>query len=132
MLSVGDVHIYVSDLVAALRFWADGLGLEVVEKEIAPQTGYALLEFPDGGPPLRIIGNVDRWEVDEERPAPGSRPGFAFDVTTSTFDETLVRLLEHGGRQLGEIETYNDLRVVSLADPDGNVFELLEIPEHDA
>ena len=35
----------------------------------------------------------------------------------------------HGGEQVDEIESYHDLRVVTLADPDGNTFELVEVPE---
>ena len=52
-----------------------------------------------------------------------------FDVTTTEFDEALMRLLEHGGRLVDEVESYSDLRVATMADPDGNVFELLEIVE---
>ncbi len=130
MLFIGDVHIYVSDFPLALRFWADGLGLEVAEKEISPHSGYARLNFADGGSSLRLLGPVDPWEPDE-LPAPGTRPAIRFDITTTDLDAVLARLLEHGGQQVDEIETYNDLRVVTLADPDGNAFELLEIREDD-
>lgn len=130
MLSVGDVHIYVTDLAVALRFWADGFGLLVAEKEVTPHSGYARLDFPDGGPSLRLIGSVDPWPQGG-RPELGTRPGYTFDLTTTDFDATLVRLIEHGGQQLDEIEAYRDLRLVSLADPDGNVFELLELPSDD-
>lgn len=130
MLFVGDVHIYVSDFTLALRFWADGLGLEVVEKEVSPHSAYARLDFPEGGPSIRLLGPVTPWPADA-RPTPGLYPTVRFDITTSDFDATLVRLLECGGRQVDEIEAYNELRAVTIADPDDNLFELLEIRDDD-
>jgi catechol 2,3-dioxygenase-like lactoylglutathione lyase family enzyme len=126
MLSLGDVHIYVSDFEAALDFWANGLGLSVVEKEVTPHAAYALLEFPDGGA-VRLFAPVDPWDP-ESQPPPGTYPSVRFDIMTDDFDAALVRLLEHSGRQLDEVETYENLRMVSIGDPDGNSFELLEVP----
>lgn len=128
MLTLGDVHIFVTDFHVGLRFWADGLGLRIVEQEIGDSSSFATLEFPDEGPALHLISGAEPW-ADGERPAVGTRPTVRFDVLTSRFDETLVRLIEQGGRQVDEIEKYNDLRVVTIADPDGNSFELLEVPE---
>ncbi len=128
MLFVGDIHIYVSDFTLALRFWADGLGLKVVEQEVSRHSAYARLDFPDGGPSLRVLWPVRPWDA-EARPVPGEYPGIQFDITTSAFDDVLARLLEHGGVQSDEVESYGDLRSVTLADPDGNTFELLEIGE---
>ncbi len=126
MLFIGDVHVYVSDMALALRFWADGLRLEVAEKEITPHSGFARLNFPDGGPSLRLLGPVDPWP-EGLRPPTGMYPTIRFDLTTSEFDDVLVRLIDHGGSQIDEIETYGGLRAVTVADPDGNSFELLEI-----
>jgi catechol 2,3-dioxygenase-like lactoylglutathione lyase family enzyme len=128
MLYIGDIHIYVSDFKLALRFWAEGLGLEVAEKEVSRHSAYARLDFPDGGSSLRLLWPVEPWDPDVQ-PPPGKYPTVRFDVTTNEFDATLVRLLEQGGQQVDEIETYNDLRIVTVADPDGNLFELLEIRE---
>lgn len=130
MLFIGDIHIYVSDFTLALRFWADGLGLEVTEKEVGSYSAYARLDFPDGGSSIRLLGPVEPWDPDRQ-PPPGIYPAVRFDITASDFDAVLVRLMEHGGRQVDEIETYNKLRTATIADPDGNLFELLEIPEDD-
>jgi len=127
MLSIGDIHIYVHDFNLALRFWADGLGLKVVEKEVSPASAFALLESPAGGPAIRLFGGAEPW-AEGTRPALGTRPTIRFDVVTSDFDATLVRLIENGGRQLDEIERYGGWRVVTIADPDGNTFDLLEVP----
>lgn len=128
MLSIGDIHVYVHDFNLALRFWADGLGLNVVEKEVSAASAFALLEFPGAGPAIRLFGGAQPWP-ENARPSVGERPTICFDVVASDFDATLVRLIESGGRQLGEIEAYSGSRVVTIADPDGNTFELLEVPE---
>lgn len=126
MLFVGDIHIYVSDFPLALRFWADGLGLEVAEQEVSGHSAYARLDFPDGGSSIRLYWPPEAWDV--EVPAAGAAfPRVRFDITTSDFETALARLLEHGGRQVDQTETYGQLRSVTLADPDGNQFELLEI-----
>lgn len=127
MQMIGDVHVYVSDFVTSLRFWADGLGLSVREKEVTPHSAYAHLEFEDGGPSIRLFGPTEPWP-DGQRPMLGMRPTVRFDIATDEFDDCLVRLLEHGGTQIDEIETYEGLRTVTIADPDFNTFELFEVP----
>ena len=128
MLAIGDIHIFVNDFNLALRFYCDGLELQPVEQHVSSGSSYALLEFPSGGPAIRLFGGADPWP-EGERPDVGSRPTVRFDIVSADFDATLVRLMEHGGRQVGEIETYGSSRVVTIADPDGNTFELLEVPE---
>jgi len=128
MLCFGDIHVYVSDFDAALRFWTKGLQLKVIEKEVTAASAYAVLEFPDDEMTVRLFGGAEPW-AEGARPELGTRPTARFDILTSEFDETLVRLLEHGGVQNDEIETYDGVRVVTICDPDGTSFELLELPE---
>jgi catechol 2,3-dioxygenase-like lactoylglutathione lyase family enzyme len=128
MLAIGDLHVYVHDFERALRFWSEGLGLKVVEKELSQASAFALLEFPGGGSAIRLFGGAEPWPEDM-RPLVALRPTVRFDVVTVDFDATLVRLMENGGRQVDEVETYGKSRVVTIADPDGNTFELLEVPE---
>jgi catechol 2,3-dioxygenase-like lactoylglutathione lyase family enzyme len=128
MLFVGDIYVYVTELTMALRFWSDGLQLAVAEKEVSPHSAYARLDFPDGGPSIRLLGPAEPWPL-ERRPAHATRCGTHFDITTDDFDNLLVRLIEYGGQQVDEIESYEGLRAVTVADPDGNTFELLEIRE---
>jgi predicted enzyme related to lactoylglutathione lyase len=130
MLAIGEIQIYVSDFPLALRFWCDGLGLTVVEHEPSSASPSAMLDFPDGGPSIRLIGGVPPW-TNGERPSLGSRPTIRFDVTTTDLPGTLAALLENGGQQIEEIESYSGVRVVTVADPDGNSFELVEVPESD-
>lgn len=124
MLGIGDVHVYVSDFTLAMRFWRDGLGLEVIEHEIGASGGFAILAFPAGDVRLRLF--TDAGSSNGSIPPP--RRGVSFDVLTDSFDEVLIRLLEHGGEQLDAVESYDDLRVVSISDSEGNRFELVEAP----
>ncbi len=128
MISIGDIHVFVHDFDAALRFWTLGLSLEIVEQETSAASAYALLESPIGGPAIHLFGGAGPWH-EGARPPDGTLPAIRFDVVTSEFEESLVRLIESGGKQHGEIETYDRSRVVTVADPDGNTFELLEVPE---
>lgn len=128
MLAIGDVYVFVSDFDRALRFYTQAFGLEVFEQEITDASSFAQLDFPDGGPSIRLVGPVEPWEPGT-RPEAGTKPTIRFDIMTNDFDNTVVRILESGGDQHGEIESYEDLRVVTMADPDGNTFELLEVPD---
>ena len=128
MLAIGDIHVFVHDFNLALRFYGDGLGLEIAEKQVSSGSAYALLEFPAGGPAIQLSGGAEPWP-EGERPEVGARPTVRFDMVTADFDATLIRVTEHGGRQVGEIESYGGSRVVTVADPDGNTFDLIEVPE---
>jgi len=125
MIAIGDIHIYVSDFTAALRFWSEGAGLRIVRREEGRFAAFAVLESPDGGSAVRLFGGARPWSPDE-RPDPGTHPEIHFDIITDCFDDTLVRMLEHGGTRIGQIETFDGLRTVTVADPDGNTFDLVE------
>ena len=93
MLELGDIQIYVTDMVRALRFWSDGLRLDVVQKEITAHSGFARLETPGGGFSLQLIGDVDPW--DEEARLYLARLQ-ALDGESSSARETLEALVEDG------------------------------------
>ena len=115
MFSVGEINIFVTDLEPALKFWAEGLQLDVAEQERLEHSAYARLDFADGSPSIRIFEQAEPWRPDE-RPAYGTRPMIAFDVTTTDFDAALARLIEFGGSKAGEVEVYDGVRCVFLAD----------------
>lgn len=126
MIAVGDVHIFVTDFNLAMRFWAEGLRFEVVEQESSSTAAFAVLESPDGGPAVRLFSGAAPWS-DGQRPEVGEHPTIRFDIMTDAFDDALVRLLEHGGEKVSDIEDFDGLRAVTISDPDGNTFELLEL-----
>jgi len=128
MLTIGDIHIYVHDFEAALRFWTEGIGLKIIDHRPDAAEAYAVLESQDAGAAIHLFGGAAAGSDDDLREL-GERPGVSFDILTTDFDDTLVRLLECGGRQIGEIEAYSDMRTVTVADTGGNVFELMEVPD---
>lgn len=127
MLSIGEINVYVSDFRRALRFWAAGLGLEVGESDELSHSAHARLDFADGSPSIRLFWPASPWPPGE-RPAYATRPMIGFDVTTSDFDALLQRLIESGGSLVGEVQQLDGMRYVFVADPDGNTFELVEVP----
>lgn len=130
MKLIGDLQLFVADLERSIKFWSEGLGLNVVEKEQTKHSGYARLEFPDSGQSIRLFGPVGAWEAGEQ-PEFASRPMVSFDIVTDEFDQTLSRLIDAGGAQIGEIEEFDEIRTVSVADPDDIQFELIEMPAED-
>lgn len=130
MFSIGEINVFVTDLERALRFWSDGLQLDIAEKEQLAHSAYARLDFADGSPPIRLFASADPWPPGE-RPAYGTRPMIAFDLVTADIDAALARLIECGGSKAGEVEVYEGVRCVFVSDPDGNTIELVEVPVED-
>ncbi|SCK51895.1 Catechol 2,3-dioxygenase [Streptomyces sp. WMMB 714] len=110
------------DLAAAERFWAGGLGLDVLYRgEPGPARGggeeYALLMVgPRGG----------GWHLelarDEERPlepTPGEDDLLVIYLDAPVPEETVAKLEEHGGRRVPARNPYWDTWGVTVQDPDG-------------
>lgn len=127
MISIGEINIHVTDFDRALRFWSDALGLPIADAVRHPTAASARLDFDDGSPSLRVNWPADPLPSDSLAPPPP--PRISFDLTTDDFDATLARLLEAGGSLVGGVERLENLRVATVADPDGNAFELVEVPE---
>ncbi|MCG3127897.1 MAG: hypothetical protein CHACPFDD_02770 [Phycisphaerae bacterium] len=133
---IGEITIFSTDLERSLRFWSAGAGMRVVERNLRDHTGYVVLEFAEGGAALVLMAPVDPWE-EGRRPEHGASPQISFNLYAEDFDGALARLTEHGGTQIGDIESYAEARSVTIADPDGNTFDLYEVREggefdHDA
>ncbi len=127
MNSIGEINIYVSDFQRSLRFWSEGLSLEIGEREELSHTAHARLDFADGSPSLRLFWPARPWPA-EARPEYGERTMVGFDVTTDDFEATLERLVTAGGALAGEVQEFHGQRYVLVEDPDGNTFELVEVP----
>ena len=88
----------------------------------------ALPGYGEGGPTLEIFG----YEPDCQREQPGriNRQGFGhIAFQADSVEEVLQRLIEHGGKPLGEIvakeyEGIGTLTVVYAEDPEGNFIEI--------
>ena len=115
---VNELVLEVVDLAAAERFYADVLGLPVVER------------WEDREAVWVMAG--DRTRIGLWRPQVGLAGGrggvhvhYAMHVPSEAFDGAVERLREHGRElEVHEFGGYNDSRAVYVTDPDGNVVEL--------
>ncbi|REJ12773.1 MAG: glyoxalase [Paenibacillaceae bacterium] len=88
----------------------------------------ALPGYEEGGPTLEIFG----YELDCLRDQPNriNRQGFGhIAFHADAVEDVLNRLIEHGGKPLGEVVTWKyegigTLTVVYAADPEGNFIEI--------
>lgn len=135
----------VSDLDRALRFWRDGLGMEVVMQQ-EKQGGYleeivvepgahvrmAHLAFPGGGHVIELFQYLEpRRHTVQTRPAD---VGFKHVcVTCDDIDALCNRMVAHGGRPFTPpivVDTGANAggRCLYMHDPDGHVLELFQPP----
>jgi catechol 2,3-dioxygenase-like lactoylglutathione lyase family enzyme len=135
----------VSDLERSLRFWRDGLGMEVVMRQdkrggyleaIVGEAGadvrMAHLAFPAGGHRIELFEYVEPRRIPSPR-----RPadvGFAHVcVVCDDIDSLLERMAAHGGSPFTapvEVDTGANAggRCLYMRDPDGHVLELFQPP----
>ena len=139
----------VSDLDRSLRFWRDGLGMEVVMRQdkrggyleaIVGEPGadvrMAHLAFPEGGHRIELFEYVEpRRAGSERRPAD---VGFAHVcVVCDEIEPLLERMTAHGGRPFSgpvDVDTGANAggRCLYMRDPDGHVLELFQPPRNRA
>lgn len=117
---IGHVHLKVSDLERAVRFYRDALGFDVMER-MGDEA--AFLSF--GGYHHHL--GLNTWESRGGRPpAPGSTGLYHFAIlfpSRTALARALRRLLEHGVRLDGAAD-HGVSEALYLHDPDGNGIEL--------
>ncbi len=112
--------IEVTDLERSLRFYREGLGMEVVGRDLVAATGgeTATLRSPGGHQLLEL-----NW-YPGARYTPGSElDHLAFEV--DDVDAMASRLVELGGRVVREVEHAEDYDLGYVADPDGIWIEVV-------
>lgn len=123
-----DVGLVVRDITASLRFYVDGLGLELVEDLVIPWGTMHRLRFGDSW--LKLV-------VPEAEPAANGAVGLdaALGIRYVTFeiddiDDTWERVTAAGAPVYHPLGPFGTKGVVMgmVLDPDGNVVELLHRP----
>lgn len=145
LLTFRHAGLTVRDIDRSLRFWVDGLGLEIVAEQdqraayLARVTGepgahtrQALLRFPGGEAQIELLQYVEP----EGTPVvlrPRDPGGGHVAVTCSLLDPLVTRLLAHGGRPQGErVELDSGINrgavAVYIRDPDDHIVEIVQPP----
>jgi hypothetical protein len=114
---VGSVVIDCNDFARMYAFWRDALGY--VPRE-APEDGWGVLVDPD-----RAHVNVSLQQVPEPRVG---KNRLHFDLYTDDQAGEVARLLGMGATPLAR-DAADDEDFVSLVDPEGNVFDVIDHPE---
>ena len=114
-MRLGQINLYVSDLDAAAAFYELALGFEIRETSDSHRT----LGTGD------VVITLFRAESNAAAPTRGALPGMTADLLTTEFDQTVARILDHGGMVAG-IESWAGGRFTLFTDPDGIGWELIE------
>lgn len=117
-ISMKNVVVFVTDLGRAKAFYADHLGLP-----LAGETQMLLEFFPGSGATLGIALALQ----DEARKLVGRHSGVTLRVTG--LEALCERLRENGVTFIEDLEVSPWGKMAVIADPDGNQFALVELPD---
>ncbi len=120
------VAVVVSDQDRSIRFYHDGLGLQVRARD--PDTGYVELSLGKGTAALSLVVPRPEWgepHYTEARARIGTRTGIAFQTDSAS---ALALRLKHLGARVTQpprAEPWGG-RTLRFMDPDGNEFLAFE------
>jgi catechol 2,3-dioxygenase-like lactoylglutathione lyase family enzyme len=116
------VAVVVSDQARAIRFYHDGLGLEIRERD--EETGYVELSLGKGTAALSLVAPRAEWgepHYSEAMARLGTRTGIVFQTDSVPALELRLRHLGAEVTQSARTEPWGG-RTVRFNDPDGNEF----------
>lgn len=111
------------DLASAERFWAGGLGLEVLYRSDVPAPGehaLIMLGWPDATWHLELV----EGRPGEAPPSPTDEDLLVLYLDGPIDDSVVNRLIEHGGVRVAARNPYWDRWGVTIEDPDSYRFVL--------
>lgn len=125
MTAPRDAHLRVArptvDMDAAVRFWVDGLGMELDGRQPGT-TGtleeLAFLGWPGASWHLELVRDA------EVRPAPTDEDLLVLYLDEPIDEHLLARIERAGGRRVGARNPYWDANGVTVVDPDGYLLVL--------
>ncbi|MEE1942436.1 VOC family protein [Streptomyces sp. TRM 70361] len=112
-------------LAAAERFWARGLGLDVLYRAAGERPGehdLLMLGWPDAAWHLELVHDPDRPVL----PRPTEEDLLVVYLGGAVPAGLVARLTEHGGRRVASSNPYWDRWGVTVEDPDGYRLVLCE------
>jgi predicted enzyme related to lactoylglutathione lyase len=116
-LHIGSIVLNVSDVPAAMAFWAPALAYE---PRYPPEPDWVILQPPGGGRP--------NLSLNAGQTRPDRVPHVHLDLYASDQPAEVERLLELGARKVTDWPYPEDEQVdyVVLEDPDGNRFCVID------
>ncbi len=118
LISGGNASVYVSDLNRAIRFYVDQLGLPL-KVRIADE--WAEIDAGNG----LVIG---LHPAGPGAPRPGTPGAINIELkVTTTLDPVVDELKRRGVSFSGPIMNYENVRLASFSDPDGNGLLLAQV-----
>jgi len=115
---VQDVYVNVSDLDRSIRFFSEGLGLEIAD----PNPYFAAFDIGGVRVGLHPTGGARVGGVQAD--SHGANGGATITLRTDDLDADRARLEAAGAEILGASDNPWG-RIVVFTDPDGNVFKLM-------
>lgn len=112
--------IQVTDLDRSVRFYHEGLGMEVAGRDLVASTGGETATLHSPGSEQRLELN---WYPDVKYDAGSELDHLAFEV--ADVEAAASRLVELGGRVVREVEHASDYDLGYVTDPDGIWIELV-------
>lgn len=117
-LTIQHIEIHVSSLERAKEFYADKLGLEVIEE--LPHLN--LLALKAGDVRVSIFGGFQ-----SDVNLPERRTGTHIIFRTKNLENAIKELQDRGVKFLGDVfEAPGFIRDIATTDPDGNIIEIAQ------
>lgn len=119
------VAFEVSDLDAAIEFYAGAFGMQLMFKEVDPEHGEAFAFFALDGGNLELLQKLGAPLARRTPPAPPWCPHLA--LKTDDLDGVEQMLQLHDVPVLkGPLEIAGKVRWLYCSDPDGNIIEFVQ------
>jgi catechol 2,3-dioxygenase-like lactoylglutathione lyase family enzyme len=127
---INHLHLKVSDIERAARFYEQGLGMQRVAAKYEGKL--LVLIAPDSFDALTLSEGAIGAEVDHSAADIGSQGGvdhFGFSLSAgSDLEEAIERLTTAGGSYLRHMDIGPGIASAFLRDPDGYVFQIWKLP----
>ena len=118
------VPIPVTDVERAKTFYAEKVGFHV-DHDVQPGNGMRIVQLTPPGSACSIVIGTGMGEISEMQP--GTVKGLHLVVTDI---HNVRETLASRGVEVGEVDDLGGILYVRFSDPDGNSWQLQEIPPH--
>lgn len=123
IVGISEIVLWTGDMAAALGFYRDLLGLEVISPASLPNVFLKVADGHAGIPQMIVL--VPKTEAVRAQPAGNQLHHLAFELPESRFDEQHAALAAAGYQPRGGKHPVLASRTMYVDDPDGNEVEFI-------